>query len=960
MVMDSKKLRYIIGGIVFLFALITYLRTVQPSVSLWDPGEISAASYSLMVPHPPGGPFWLILGRIFSMIPFGANIGFRINLVSVFSSALSVLLLYFIVIKIIENYRGKQYSSVHDALFTFLPAAIGALAFAFCDTFWFNAVESNYFALSTLLFSLIVWLMMLWNENREHYGNEKYIILMAYIIGIATGVHLMSVLAILTFVSVVIMRKYVVDDELYFSSAKLFLIHFLILAVIAMLLWASQTASQAPTPDEYGAFDSKFAWIMIAVSLIYMGIFYKKILNRSSFYVPIIIGGVVLGVAYPGIVKIFPSLLLKIGGPNPLPNLVIFIILIAVLIYLLFWASKKKKELVHLIVASFLMAMLGYTTYTMIILRANQDTPMDENNPSNFSKLVYYLDREQYGDFPILKRRFSQEPNQQGIYTNYSSDLDFLWNYQINHMFNRYLLWNFVGRVSTVQDAGVNWKDYFAIPFMIGLLGLFFHFQKDKKMAIAYLILFIFMGYLIAFYQNQQQPQPRERDYFYCGAFFVFGIWIALGVREGAQYVRQLFKKYTFNKTIAYTVIGALFLLVPIRMYAVNYFTHDRSRNWLPWDLAYDMLQSCAPNAILFTGGDNDTFPLWYMQDVEGVRTDVRIVNLSLANTDWYLLQLKNETPYGAEKVPFTLSDEQIHRLEPIRWKTTQVSLSVPSAVLKEFNIKDSTTLKTGKITFTMKNTLQFGDIKAIRVQDLAVKDIITANHWKRPIYFATTCSPDSWIGLDKYLRLEGITQRLIPVKNNTSTDMVADSIMHKEFFDLNPSYSKDYDPRFKFRGLNDSTIFFNNVETRLIQNYRNIMFRFADYYLETKHDSTDCVATLNQMEKIVPRSHIPIDYRFLYEVGNIYYEAGAKTEFNKVARDVIPLAEANMSNNPNEMRSPYNSYNILESLYIKLKEYDKAIDILNQLDSIFPGNPQIKREIENIKRMKAMDSLKK
>ena len=952
--MDSKKLRYIIGGVVFLSALITFLRTVQPSVSLWDPGEISAASYSLMVPHPPGGPFWLLLGRIFSMIPFGADIGFRINLVSVFSSAVSVLLLYIIVVKLIENYRGKQYSTVSDSLFTYLPAAIGALAYAFSDTFWFNAVEANYFALSTLLFSLVIWLLMLWNEHRDEPGNEKYIILMAYVIGIATGVHLMSVLAILTFVSVVVMRKYVVDDELYFSTAKLFLIHFAILAVIAAGLWASQTSNQAPSPDQYGAFDTKFAWVMIAVSLVYMGIFYKKIINRSSFYIPIIIGGVVLAFAYPGIVKLFPTILLKIGGVNPLPNAIIFILLIAVLVYLLFWASKNKKEIFHLVVASFLVAMLGYTTYAMIIIRANQNTPMNENNPSNFSKLVYYLDREQYGDFPILKRRFSQEPNQQAIYTNYSSDLDFLWRYQINHMFNRYL--NFVGRVSTVQDAGVNWKDYFAIPFLVGLLGLFFHFRKDKKMAMAFLVLFIFMGYLIAFYQNQQQPQPRERDYFYDGAFFVFAVWIAFGVREGALYVMEKLKKFSFNKTIAFTLIGAAFLMVPVRMYAINYFTHDRSRNWVPWDLAYNMLQSCAPNAILFTGGDNDTFPLWYIQYVEGVRRDVRIVNLSLANTDWYLLQLKDESPYGSKKVPFTYSDEQIKHLQVIRWNTTNVSLPVPPDVLKEFNVKDSTTLKTGKIVFTMKNSLQFGKVTAIRVQDLAVKDIIQANNWKRPIYFATTCSPDSYIGLDNYLRLEGITQRLVPVKNTSRVDMVDDSLMHKEFFDLNSSYSKDYDPRFKFRGLNDSTVFFNDVESRLIQNYRNIFFRLADYYLEAKHDSPKCIATLDQMERVIPRAHVPIDYRFLYEVGNVYYEAGAKDKFKQVARDVIPMALANMSNNPSQMQSPYNSYNILESLYIKLKEYDKAIDILNQLDVIYPGNAQIKQEIESIKRMKAMN----
>ncbi len=248
--MKIKSLRIITGLVVFVVSLFIYLLTVQPSVSFWDPGEISAASYSLMVPHPPGGPFWLLLGRIFSMIPFGANIGYRINMVSVFSSALTIMLLYFIIIKLIETYRGNEYNSLSDKLFTFIPAVIGAFAFAFCDTFWFNAAESNYFAMSTFLFSTIIWLMMVWNENHDKPGNEKYIVLMAYIIGISTGVHLMSVLAILTFVSLVVMKKYVTDEDLYAKSAKIFLLHVIILLVVAIGLWASQTGTQSPSPED--------------------------------------------------------------------------------------------------------------------------------------------------------------------------------------------------------------------------------------------------------------------------------------------------------------------------------------------------------------------------------------------------------------------------------------------------------------------------------------------------------------------------------------------------------------------------------------------------------------------------------------------------------------------------------------------------------------------------------------
>ncbi len=689
---------------------------------------------------------------------------------------------------------------------------------------------------------------------------------------------------------------------------------------------------------------------MLVISALYVGVFRKYVFNRSSFYVPLFFGGIVLGVAYPGIVKIFPAILLKIGGPDASKNLIIFIVILALLLYFIYWSSKNQKKILNLALLCFFFALLGFSTYTEIIIRANQDPPMNENDPANFTKLDYYLNRQQYGDFPIFKRRFSEEPNQQDIYTNYSSDLDFLWSYQINHMFNRYLLWNFAGRESTVQDAGVDWSKYFGIPFLLGLLGLYFHFRKDWKMASVFLILFIFMGYLIAFYQNQQQPQPRERFYFYPGAFFVFAIWIAVATREIAVLIKEKLSKYSFNKTLAYSFFIFAVILVPGRMLRENYYTHDRSKNWLPWDLSYNMLQSCEPNAILFTAGDNDTFPLWYLQYVEGVRRDIRIVNLSLANTNWYLEQLKNTTPYGADKVPFTLSNQQLENIQPIRWNPRNVSLPVPKDILKKYNVKDSTELRTGHIIFKMNNTLQFGRVKAIRVQDIAVKDIITANNWKRPVYFANTCAPDSYIGLDDFLIMDGLASRLTPVKSSFQQDYVNADLVRKELFDTNPSYSKDYDPRFKFRSLADKDVFFDNTQSRLIQGYRQSFFRLADYYLRIAHDSSLCINTLDRMEKVIPHHHISIDYRFLYEIGNLYYKAGAREQFAKIAKEIEPIALSSINSGSADMQSPYNAYAMLEDLYVKQQEYGKAIDILNQLESFYPNNPQLKAEISRLK----------
>ncbi|MDP4172910.1 MAG: DUF2723 domain-containing protein [Bacteroidota bacterium] len=951
--MAFGKLKQIIGLAVFLISAVVLVMTVQPSVSFWDPGEISAASYSLMVPHPPGGPLWLIFGRLFSMLPIAQNIGLRINLLSVTASCFSVLLLYLIAIKLIENYRKKEDQDTTGNVITYISAAIGALAFAFCDTFWFNAVESNYFAVSTLLYSLVVWLMMVWNERFDKPGNEKYIILMAYVIGLSAGVHLMSVLAILTFIWIVVMRKYVNDDETYKKTGYIFLIHIGILAIVAIGLWASQTSATAPSPEEYKDFDSKFKWIMVGLSVAFMAIFRKKIFARSSFYIPLLIGGLILPIAYPGIVKIFPQLLLYVGGPTPGTNLIIFFILLAGLLYLSYWAKQKNKPILNLSALCLLFALIGFTSYAMIIIRANQQTPMNENEPKDFTKLVYYLGREQYGDFPVFKRRFSPDPAQQGVYTEYSSDLDFLWRYQINHMFNRYILWNFVGRDSTVQDAGVNFKDYFAIPLLIGLLGLYFHFRKDWKMASAFLVLFVFMGYLIAFYQNQQEPQPRERDYFYDGALFVFCIWIATGLRELIEVIREKIKSPSAGKGMAFACLALGLLLIPGRMLSVNYHSHDRSKDWMPWDLSYNLLQSCAPNAILFTNGDNDTFPLWYLQYVEGIRRDIRVVCLSLANTDWYVRQLKNTEPYGVAKVKFDLSDDQINELQPERWDPQNISIPVGKDIIQKFGVTDTSILKTGKLTFRMPNTMQYGDVKAIRAQDIVVREIVVNNTWDRPVYFASTCPYDARIGLDDYLQMEGLAYRLVPERKPRSSEYVNEPIVRKQLFDENPSYSKTYQPGFKFRGLNDPSVFFDkDTHERMAQGYRGAFMSLAIYYLNEANNKDMCIKTLDMMEKKIPRSHIEADYRQLYNIGNIYYSAGAYDKFAQIAKEVEPIALKNLSTDATSLKSPYNSYRILEDIYINLKEYNKAVNLLSKLQAAYPDDPGIKAEIDKLNEM--------
>ncbi|HMD14712.1 MAG TPA: DUF2723 domain-containing protein, partial [Bacteroidota bacterium] len=349
----------------------------------------------------------------------------------------------------------------------------------------------------------------------------------------------MSVLTIFAAVMVIVFKRVITDDTLCKQTWYIFLGHIALLLVIALTMWGNQVANQPPTPDEVKDYDSNFKMIMIAVSALYVAAFWKKVFTKNSFYVPIVIAGVTLAFIYPGVIKKLPLLLLLIAGDNSTMGVIVLLAFLGVLSYLSHWAVKNKRTVLAVAAFAAILSVAGVTTYTMIIIRAGQHPPMNENNPNSFTRLITYLDREQYGDFPMFKRRWSGEPQHQQTWSNYSSDLDFFWRYQMNHMFLRYVEWNFVGREAFYQDAGISWSHLYGIPFFMGILGLYFHFRKDWRMASVFLIIFVLMGFLTAFYQNQQQWQPRERDYFYAGAYFVFAAWIALGIRGILDFVEE-------------------------------------------------------------------------------------------------------------------------------------------------------------------------------------------------------------------------------------------------------------------------------------------------------------------------------------------------------------------------------------------------------------------------------------
>ena len=961
--MNQKNMYRLIGLIVFIIAGSVYFLTVQPSVSFWDCGEFIASSYGLQVPHPPGTPFFLILGRLLSIIPFAENIAFRVNTISVMSSAFTVMFLYLIAVKLIENYNKNKYDSLLNAFGTYLAAAIGALSLAFADTFWFNAAEAEVYAMSAFFIAFVTWLMLLWNEKADEPDNEKYLIMIAYLLGLSIGVHLMSVLAMVPIVMTIMFRKYLTDEETLKKTSYIFLIQAAGTILIAIFIWASATVSRPPSPEEYKAADLKFVTLIGVFWLVYMVAMWKKIFQRNSFYLPIMIGGVILLSVYPGFVKYIPKLIYALSGNDFTMNAIVFMGIFALVGYIIYWSKKTDKPTTNLFAKSILFILLGYSTYSMTMIRANQDTPINLNDPRTMSEFHSYMNREQYGDFPTFKRRFSQEGHQQNIYKNYSSDLDFFWNYQMQHMFNRYLGWNYIGRVSTVQGAGINWAQLFAIPFLLGLFGIYYQFKRDWKMASVMMAMFIFLGYLTAFYQNQQQPQPRERDYFYVGAFFVYSIWIALGTRGIFDLIYSQFKESKLLKPV-YIISGVLmFAAVPVTMFASNYFTHDRSNNYVPWDYAYNLLQSAAPDAVLFTNGDNDTFPLWYLQDVEGVRRDVRVANLSLLNTPWYIRQLKNTTPYDSKAIAMTLSDKEINRIGPSKWEPREMTLPVPDNAYKDYNMYDAENTdsvykitgtsdsNSGNITWMMKNTTSYGKIPVVRIQDIVVLDFIKANNWERPIYFAVTCSDNARLGLDEYLQMEGMAFRLVPKQRKSSAYYVNEKVMKDQLFNEPEEYSRSYQPGFKFRGLNDPTIFMNNNHKRLAQNYRNSFLRLAINYLD-KGKKSDAVATLDRMEEKLPRNLIQMRYELLNDLGSLYYSAGGIKQYLSITSEIEPMMLKMLDDNPRDFQRQRNPYVVLRDIYENNGDYNKLVELFSRLQKELPGDQNVKDLVQKYQAM--------
>ncbi len=987
--MNNKLLYRIFAILSFAVTFVVYSMTVQPTVPFWDCGEFSSASIWQQVPHPPGAPLFLLIGKMFHLlIPFGDQ-GWRLNMMSVTASALSVMFLYIITVKVLLNYR-REPESTGGSLAVYIAPFIGAIAFTFSDTFWFNAVESEVYAMSSLFVAVVIYLMMRWNEEADNPGNERYLLLIAYILGLSMGVHLLSILAIFSIVMLVWMRKY------YQKTSN-------------------------PTKS------------LIITSLSALAIF--------LFF-------------YKGLISWLPAML---AGDFPLKNeakehliednplmIVIAIGMIVLVAYGLWAGFKKNNPIIKLVCLSLLLMFMGYMTYTQVLLRSHANPPMNENEPKDFPKLASYLGREQYGEAPLWPRRYQREERFIQHYTekdangnyvygewnppakkevqrsdgsyiivnewddiNFGGEIAYLMKYQIFHMYIRYFFWNFVGRLSDVQDAPAAWFDnkghekwnfesgykhlfpiqFFALPLLFGLIGLYYHFWKDSKMAAVFLLIFLMMGVLAAIAQNQQNPQPRERDYFYTGSFMIWCLWISLGVMF---FIEWLAKKK--NPAIISAVLIVSLLAVPVNMALGGWKMHSRAGNYLPFDYSYNILQSTEKDAIIFTNGDNDTFPLWYLQDVAGVRRDVRIVNLSLANTLWYVDQLKNRSPWGAKKLPLSFADDSIQVSETDPGALSydfgvafNVAIPVDREILKQYT-DDPAMLADGHMRFQYKAT-PYGQRDGqqyylYQVRDKVILDILKQVRFERPIYYSRTVGPDVFNNLDQFFRTEGMANRVCPVPQNTSVGRSLEpDIMDKCIMNVDNSdnYSKTPKYGFKFRNLGTPGVYYDEVHRRLMRSYRQLYLEYAQYVFYDLKDSTKAIEIMDVMNKQISPVQFPFSYDIEYKVSLMYEQAGDREKAEKYAYSTLEKCERIINNPELETQFKYyeimgrffGPYQISSSLYEMLGDYksaresmQKLVNLTRQYESQFLSDPNSQEEARKLQEnliynMAAIDRLK-
>ena len=955
---NFKQLNNIVGWLTFLVAAVTYLLTIEPTASFWDCGEFITTSYKLEVGHPPGAPFFMILGRFFTIMGGSpSNAAVMINAMSALASAFTILFLFWTITHLAKKLikpQGETYT-MGQTIAILGAGVVGALAYTFSDTFWFSAVEGEVYASSSLFTALVFWAILKWENEADEPHANRWIILIAYLMGLSIGVHLLNLLAIPAIVFVYYFRKYPLTRNGILISLAASL---LILGVVM-----------------YGIIPG--------------------VITAASWFELMFVNGVGLPYNTGAIIYAF----LLIGG----------------LVYGILYTIRKKKVLWNTILLGVTVILIGYSSFAMIVIRSSANPPMDQNSPDNVFALLGYLNREQYGDRPLLygqyyntpldkyvddkpyyiqkngkyvvadmrqkpvfdsnlstvfPRMYSRESEHIEAYKQWADikgrkvtvtdedgqaktielptfgeNLTFFLRYQIGHMYFRYFMWNFSGRQSDIQSngeitngnwiTGINFIDsirlgdqktlpqefknnkannaYYMLPFILGIIGIVFMYNRGiegKKDLWTVFLLFIMTGLAIVVYLNQTPLQPRERDYAYAGSFYAFTIWIGIGVLG----IYELLKKYMPDSTSAGIAGGLSLLLVPVVMGAQNWDDHDRSNRYTCRDFGANYLKTCAPNAVIFTNGDNDTFPLWYNQEVEGVRRDMRVCNLSYFQTDWYIDQMKRKA-YESAPLPISFEHDSyvqgkrdvIYLMEDPRLKGS-VELKQALDFVKDDNPRTKLEQAEGAAYIPSKKLYMVVDKeavirnKAVNPQDydkivdtlkidlssrhyitkdeLMVLDMIATNNWERPLYFAITVGRDKYINLQDYFQLEGLAYRLVPIKTENN-----DGGLNMGKVDSKVMYENVMN-NFKWGNMNDPKVYIDENNARMMMNIRNTFNRLAET-LVAEGQTDKATQVLDRGVELIPHKIVPYNY-FSMMMAETYFKAGKPEKGKEIIKTIM------------------------------------------------------------------------
>ena len=954
--MDNGKFNLwnrISAAAVFVVAAITYLMTIEPSASFWDCGEFIASSYKLEVGHPPGNPVFQLVARFFTMFTDNMHAAVAVNAMSAICSALTIFFLYLTIVFLAKRLVRPDADgrwSVGQAVAIYGSGVVGALAYCFSDTFWFSAVEGEVYAMSSLVTALVFWAMTKWYEQADTPYANRWIVLISFLMGLSIGIHLLNLLAIPALVFLYYYRKREDAGYTFREYVKIFAIGCIILAIILFIV--------IPFLPKTAAY----------VDLFFVNVLGLPFNTGAAFFM-----AVLLGLCFWG----------------------------------LFLTMKKEKVFANTVLLCFTMIIIGFSIFSIIIIRSSVKTPTNEYQPDNPFTLVRYLGREQYGSNPLIYGQYFDAPydieipkywaplgdryvrtdgqitpvyssegkmffprmwatSPDGRYEEFyevymdgkgktipgqtykkptfGANLKFFFDYQLNWMYWRYFMWNFAGRQNDIHsptpgelftgnwESGIGFIDkarlgdqsdapaylrdnraknhYYMLPLLIGIIGIFFQFARDKRGSWVTFLMFFMTGIAIVIYLNQPPYQVRERDYAYAGSFYAFSIWIGLAVLALYSWISGSLSRSTAARTAVAAAVSAACLGVPVLMAQQNWDDHDRSNRATAVEMARNYLNSVGHQGILITHGDNDTFPLWYAQEVEEVRTDVRICNTSLLGTDWHIDQMKyacNES----QPLPLTVGAEQyLYGTNEFIYiydtRDTIIPISTVMDVFKHPKAKIELTsgrmvdyIMSRKISVPVnrENVIRYGileekyadlipdeivltmpaDKDYITKPELFMLDLLSNYQWDRPINLLNM-GGDINMGIKEYLMYEGFSYKFVPVKNRMKQTDIG-------FADADDLYYK-VNSVFEWDALKRTDYFadYQNFYTFCgVMSQRGVFLNVAKEQMKAGYPER-ALEVLDKCQECVPESVYPLDISYMgfinernvLEMIALYYDAGA------------------------------------------------------------------------------------